>query len=448
MILAEKNVPYSQIIKISLPIIIGGIAQNIILATDVFFMSRVSEVSLDAVGLAGLFFATLYTLAFGFSIGVQILIARRHGEKKYHSIGDIFDNSLIIHLLLALVLWAVMQWVAPAILQQLISSDAVYQEAIIYLDHRAWGITFAVMNLVFRAFFIGISAPSIITSSTIVVAVANVILNYALIFGNWGFPAWGIKGSAVASSLAEIVGTFVFAGYILIGKYHVSFDLFKTWKWNPQVIRQVSKISSPVMFQYFISHAGWFLFFIIIEQNGERALAISVIIRMVYMFQMVPFWGFSSAANTLVSFLIGEGRIDAVMPLLRRITVLAVLTSLLFIIPNLIAPEWVLSFAVESPDSTIIQQSIPTLYMITLALFFFSFGLMGFSGISGSGNTRAALLIETFLIAVYVIVAWFLGIYLTSEVHIIWLTEPFYFLMMGVISWMYMRSGKWKGKVI
>jgi len=449
MTLAEKTSSYRHIIKLALPIIISGIAQNVILATDVFFMARVDEVSLDAVGLAGLFFNTLYILGLGFSIGVQILIARRHGEKQYRSIGEIFDNSLIVLGVMSLVLWVGMEWLAPPVLKLLIHSDAVYNSAILYLDDRAWGITFAIINLVFRAFFIGISAPRIITISTILIATANVVLNYALIFGNWGFPAWGIEGSAVESSIAEIVGTVVLVSYTLIAKYHLSFDLLKSWKWKAGVMKQLSLISSPVMLQYFLSHAGWFLFFIIIEQNGERALAISVIIRMVYMFQMVPFWGFSSAANTLVSFTIGEDKQHLVMPLLKKISMLSFLASLLFVVPNLIAPSWILGFAVENPNSTdLITESIPTLYVISVALLLFALSVSWFSGISGSGNTRAALLIETILIATYIFIAWLLGIYFKSEVHIIWITEPFYFLMMALVSWGYMKSGRWKGKVI
>jgi len=446
--LEKQSISYSQILKLAFPIIIGGIAQNIIMATDAFFMARVSEVSLDAVGLAGLFFTTVYILGLGFSIGVQILIARRHGEKDFASIGAIFDNSLIFLGVLSLFLWVGMEWLGPLILKSLIHSDAVYQAAILYLDDRAWGITFALVNLAFRAFFIGISTTSIISWSTFATAAANVALNYGLIFGNFGLPAMGISGAAIASSLAEIVGTLAFLGYVFGGKFHQSFQLFAQWKWKKEVMAQISKIASPVMFQYFISHAGWFLFFIIVEQAGERALAISVIIRIIYMFQMVPFWGFSSATNTLVSHAIGEGAPERVMPLLKRITLLSVLGSLLFIIPNFLFPEWVLSLAIQDNSTALIQQSIPTLYVISVALFFFGLAMTWFSGVTGSGNTRTALLIETCTIATYLLVAWFIGIYRQGEVHQIWYTEPFYFAIMGIVSFWYMNSGKWKNKKI
>jgi Na+-driven multidrug efflux pump len=213
-------------------------------------------------------------------------------------------------------------------------------------------------------------------------------------------------------------------------------------------MKQVFGVSSPVMFQYFISHAGWFLFFIIIEQNGARALAISVVIRMVYMFQMVPFWGFSSATNTLVSFAIGEGRTNAVMPLLKRITIMSMLASLPFVLLNSIFPEWVIGLSLGGANESLLNDCIPTLHVISVALFCFSVAMTWFSGVSGSGNTRMALWIETITILVYCLLAWFLGIVLQSSVEIIWLTEPVYFLLLSLVSIAYMLSGKWKGKVI
>ena len=443
--MSASSISYRNILKLAFPIILGGIAQNVIMATDAFFMGRVDEVSLAAVGLSGLFYSTIYILGLGFSIGIQILVARRHGEKEYKSIGAIFDNSLFFLGGLSLFLWAGMEWIGPLVLKQLIKSPAVYEAAILYLDGRAWGITFALINLVFRAFYVGISIPRIITISTIIMAVVNVLLNYALIFGNWGFPAWGIKGSAIASSLSEVVAVAILLIYTFRSNYYKSFDLFRSWKWNPQVMKQISNIASPIMFQYFISHAGWFLFFIIIEQSGERALAISVVIRIIYMFQMVPFWGFSSATNTLVSYLIGEGNSRLVIPVLKRITGLSIMCALLLIIPNLLVPEWIIGLAVENKNTAgLITDSVSTLYVISLALLLFALAMTWFSGVSGSGNTRTALLIETGAIFIYLIVAWVLGIYRHADVHIIWLTEPLYFLMMGVVSWLYMKSGKWK----
>lgn len=444
----QSAVSSRRILQLALPIILGGIAQNVILATDVIFMSRVDEIALDAVGIAGLFFSTVYIIGLGFSTGVQIIIARRHGEKQHKAIGNLFDNSLLFLLLTSLVLWLGMEVLGPPILKSLISSEAVYQSAVVYLDQRAWGITFAMVNLAFRAFFIGVSSSAVITWSTIGIAMSNGLLNYGLIFGNLGMPQLGIAGAAIASSLSEIVGLCIFLAYTFGKRLNREFSLFESWKWDWPAMRLILNTATPVMFQYFISHAGWFLFFIVIEHNGERALAISVLIRMIYMFQMVPFWGFSAATNTLVSFVIGEGRSDQVMPVLKKITVYALVSCLPLVALNLIAPEWVLGLAVDPMHAELVQDAIPTLYVISSALIFFALAMTWFSGVSGSGNTRTALWIETGAILVYLIMAYLLGMIVEADVHIIWLTEPFYFLVMGLVSYVYIRSGRWKGKQI
>nr|HPH82957.1 MATE family efflux transporter [Flavobacteriales bacterium] len=364
-------------------------------------------------------------------------------------IGAIFDNSLIFLLGMALILWLGMEFLGPPLLKSLVKSPEVYRSAVVYLDNRAWGITFALANLAYRAFFIGVSSTGVIIWSTFAMAISNVILNYGLIFGNFGLPEMGIAGAAVASSLAEIIGLIWFALHAYLGKYHQTFDLFHSWKWQPDVMKTISSIASPVMFQNFVSHAGWFLFFIIIEQSGERALAVSVIIRIIYMFQMVPFWGLSSASNTLVSFTIGEGRYQDVLPLLKRITWLSLALVSPFLLLNLFVPELILGLAVENKNATgLISDSIPTLYVITLALSFFGPAMTWYSGVTGSGNTRTSLLIETITIASYLLLAWFLGIFIKADVHVIWFTEPYYFLVLWFVSWIYMRQGTWKNKKV
>lgn len=444
----QTSIGYRRIFQLALPIILGGVAQTVIMATDAFFMARVDEVSLAAVGLAGLFFSSVYVFGLGFSIGVQILIARRDGEKKLSAIGEIFDNSLLILISMSLILWLGLELAGPYILKRLVSSQAVYEASVTYLSSRSWGITFALISLAFRSLFIGVSQSAVITWSTFAMAGANAFLNYALIFGEFGFSAMGIKGAAIASSLSEIVAIAWFLAHAYYTKAPQKYNLFR-WKGiNKAEVSRVFSISAPVMFQYVLSHAGWFLFFIIIEQNGERALAISVIIRMIYMFQMVPFWGLSSATNTLVSYVIGEGRSEEVFPLLRKIMTLSILSALPFVFMNMAFPTTVLGLAIEDKSSTLLVEAVPTLYVISGALMLFGIASTIFSGVTGSGNTRTALAIETVTIALYLVIAWVLGVTLHYDVHIIWLTEPAYFLLMGLFAWLYLRSGKWRNKAI
>lgn len=436
---------YRHILQLAIPIIIGAIAQNVILATDALFMAGVDAVSLDAVGLGGLYYNTLFVLGFGFSTGVQILIARRHGEKNLPAIGQVFNSSLQILMAMSLLLWAVMEVFSPTLLRLIIHSEAVYGQTIAFLDQRAWGIVFAFFGLAFRSLYIGVSSALVITLTTIITAVANVFFNYALIFGHFGFPALGISGSGMASSIAEAIGAVSFVGYMWYKGSAKEFSLFRDMKLKEAVIRQVSRIASPVMFQFFLSHAGWFVFFLVIERLGEQALAISVIIRIIYMFEMVPFWGFNAAANTVVSYLIGSGAGSGVMPSLRKVFLLSFGSSLVLIIPNLFFPEWIVGLAAgKALDAGFIANSVPTLQVISCSLVLFAWSMTYFSGVTGSGNTRFALLAESITIAIYVLFAWYVGSRPGAKVHEVWLTEVLYFLLLGLVSYWYMASGRWR----
>lgn len=436
---------YRHILRLSVPIIIGAIAQNVILATDALFMATVDAVSLDAVGLGGLYFSTFFVLGLGFSIGVQILIARRHGEGNLPAIGQVFNSSLQILLALGLLLWGVIEWLSPLLLNRLIDSRAVYEKTIQYVDQRAWGIVFAFFSLSFRSLYIGVSRSMVITITTIITALSNVFFNYVLIFGKFGFPELGIAGAAMASSIAEVFGAIGFIVYMQIKGSVREFSLFRHWKVKLSHLKHVSQLSAPMMLQFFLSHAGWFVFFLVIERLGERALAISVLIRIIYMFQMVPFWGFNAASNTIVSYLIGENKPEEVIPGLLRVCRLSVVASLIIILPNLIAPEWVISLAAGNADQlNLVAEAVPTLRVISVALLLFGISMTFFSGVSGSGNTRFALFIEVVTITFYVFFSWLLGSRTGALVHEVWYTEVFYFLLIGLISVWYMRSGRWK----
>jgi putative MATE family efflux protein len=444
----SKGFSNKEILTLALPIIIGGLAQNVILATDVYFMSGVSELALDAVGLAGLYFSTFYTLGLGFSVGVQIIIARRHGEGSMPAIGTTFTQSLFFLFGFSLFLWLLIVGTGPFILGPMIQNPIIEQQALRYLDHRAWGILFAFINLGFRAFYIGVSKPNVTLAALFLTAGANVFLNDILIFGKYGFEPLGIQGAAIASSLAELCGTFVFAVAVFYQGFVKKFGMFQRLLPSKKLLNPIFSTSLPVMLQYFVSHLGWFLFFIIIEQNGPRALAVSIVIRMVYMFQMVPFWGFSSATNTMVSRLIGEGRSASVVPVLKRISLFALFAAVPLIVLNVTFPESLMALALNKNDANLIADCIPTLYVVSSALLFFAVGSVWFSGVSGSGNTKVTLMIEVLTIAFYCLVAWFLGVFLKADVAIIWLTEPLYFLVLTLASLVYMYSRSWEGKAI
>ena len=201
--------------------------EHMIGLTDTAYLGRVGEVELGASALAGVYYLVIYMLGFGFSIGAQVLIARRNGAQEYKRIGPVFLQGTFFLLLLAALLFTASHLYSPFFLRKLIGSDDVYQATMKYVDWRVYGFFFSFVAVMFRAFYVGITKTKILTVNSVVMVLTNVMLNYVLIFGKFGLPALGIAGAAIASSISEAVSVLFFILYtwkkVDYGKYGYRF---------------------------------------------------------------------------------------------------------------------------------------------------------------------------------------------------------------------------------
>ncbi|MDV7393306.1 hypothetical protein RZS08_18175, partial [Arthrospira platensis SPKY1] len=150
------------------------------------------------------------------------------------------------------------------------------------------------------ALYTGIARTTFLLVDVVILAVVNITLDYGLIFGHWGLPAMGMGGAGLASTIAEYVALLVFLGYMLIDRPIRRFRLHRLPKLEWLEIRNLFQLSLPIVAQAIVSLGSWFFFFGIVENIGERALAISNLVRMVYLILSIPSWGFASGVNTLV----------------------------------------------------------------------------------------------------------------------------------------------------
>lgn len=190
----KAQITDKEIWGIALPIMLGNLAQTIINFTDTAFLGHLGVIALGASMLAGLFYYVFTTVAAGFAIGIQIIVARRFGEKNYGRIGVIFEHGSLFVLLLSLILFSVLYFFSDRLLLWLIDSPNIYEASLDYIKYRQFGILFVCFNFLYRALYVGISSTKVITYSTVVMAVVNIVLDYCLIFGNCGFPQMGIGG--------------------------------------------------------------------------------------------------------------------------------------------------------------------------------------------------------------------------------------------------------------
>lgn len=296
-----------EIWNVSYPIFLGLLAQNIINVTDTAFLGRVGEVELGASAMGGLFYICVFTIAFGFSVGSQILIARRNGEGRYKDVGPVMIQGGTFLLGLAVLMFGLTHLLAPSIVRLLISSDSIFDATMEFLNWRIWGFFFAFVNVMFRALYIGITRTKVLTMNAVVMALVNVLLDYILIFGKFGMPEMGIKGAAVASVMAEAASLAFFLIYTCAKVDFKKFGLNHWQKIDFSLLGKILSISCFTMIQYFLAMATWFVFFIAIERLGQRELAIANIVRSIYIVMLIPVQALSTTTNSLVSNLIGAG---------------------------------------------------------------------------------------------------------------------------------------------
>lgn len=433
---------YKNIWDIAYPIILGSIAQNVVNVTDTAFLGRVGEYELGAAAIAGVFYFVIFMIGNGFAIGTQIIVARRSGERKFNLIGRTIDHSFYFLFTLGLIMFLFLKFISPEILSSSINSTNILIHASDYLTYRSWGIIFAFFNLTLGAFFIGVARTRVISYSFILMAIVNIALDYVLIFGKFGFEPMGIKGAAIASATAEATASLFLISYTFKIVDLQKYALLKFSKFNKSVFFTMLKISFPVMIQLLISMSAWLIFFLLIEKLGEHELAVSNIVRSVYIVLMVPIWGFASAVNTLTSNLLGQKKPNEVMRLIAKAILMCLGFELILSFFNLCFPEIILS--VYTSDINLIQDSFGSLNIVNGALILISPAFILFNGVTGTGKTLTALLMESSVISLYLIYIYYVTIINPQTTEIVWSSEFVYAILLGSVSFFYLKFGNWK----
>ncbi len=442
-----SNTPsIKKIWVISWPIMISLVAQNIVNVTDTAFLGHVGAVELGASAIGGLFYVTLFMVAYGFTTGIQILIARRNGEKDYPAIGSIFDNGFYFLGFSTLIITVLILLFGEQILKPFIKSADVFLASTIYLKYRIFGLFFASSALLFRSFYTGIAFTKYISISAAIMAGLNVILDYGMIFGKLGFPEMGIAGAGLASSISEACALLFFFAITARRAHLAKYKLFAFVKPDLSIIKRTLDVSLYIMIQFVLSHAVWFGFFLLIEKMGETSLAVSNIIRSIYMLLMIPAWAMSSATSSIVSNAIGEGFSKQVIPIVNKVLVFSMGIMLAVAVLAAFVPHLMIS--IYTSDIKLQEASVASYYIILGAVFLFSATIVLFNGVLGTGNTRSGLAIEVSTLSLYLVFAWFLAIKLQAPIEVVWLCEYMYAIVLGSLSWLYLKKGKWEGRVI
>ncbi|MDU1891141.1 MAG: MATE family efflux transporter [Dysgonomonas sp.] len=429
------NFTYKKIWLISFPVMMSLLVEQLINITDAIFLGHVGEVELGAAAIAGIYYLAVYMLGFGFSLGLQVLIARKNGEKEYKETGRIFYQGLFFLIFMAVLFSVLIKIFSPYILFNLISSENVYKAVIDYIDWRCFGLLFAFPALAIRSFLVGIVKTGILTASAVVLVITNIILNYLLIFGSFGFPELGIKGAAIASSTAEMVSLFVLVIYMLviINKTYYGLHFY----FDYQLLKRILKTAVWSMLYSFISIAPWFLFFVAIERLGEDQLAIANIIRSISTFFFVIVSSIATTAGSLVSNLIGAGESKNIRAVCCKVIKLGYFIGFPLILLVIIFSDPVIGIYTDS-QNLINEAFVPLVVMLSVYIFSVP-GHIYSNIVIGTGNTRISFLFQVLVISVYLLQLYVIYKLPMASVALYWTCELVFVLLLFLFSYFYMK---------
>lgn len=441
-----EKITYKKIFNIAFPIILSTLAQNVIALADTVFLGNLGETQLAAAALAAIFYQVLVMVVFGFGVGSQILIARRLGQGQFKSIGCIFQHSLWFTLFCAGLTWVLYHLAGHQLLEMLVGSEAILSEVINYMDSRIHGVFFAFSIVAFNAFYVGIARTRNISIATIIMGTANVILDYNLVFGAMGMPALGMRGAALASVIAEALGLTSYLLLSIISPYRKKYLQFGRFGFNLGMIQTLISISYPVMIQYFLSFANYFLFFLFIEELGQRPLAIANITRSMYVLFLMPIWGFASTTAALTSFLYGQGRQREIRRLATKAILLSFACITVIVILFAIFNQPILGIFTNDPS--LAAESLVPSFVVIVATYLMALAQIIFNTILGRGDTKAGFFIEFADLIIYFLYGW-IFIYLHKcSVPMAFGAEIAYTVGLLLISLIYIayRQKKWHRK--
>ncbi len=430
----------------ALPISMAMLVPQLNFITNNIFLGGLGEQELASAGITGVYYLIFAVIGNGLNNGLQALIARRAGQGLPKEIGRLFFHGIWIALVIAGLGIGVTYLFAPTILRATIHDPLIADQVIRFLLIRIWGLPFLYLYIMRNALLVGTNQTRFLIWGTLAEASVNIFLDYTLIYGRLGFPVLGFNGAAYASIVAEGFGLLVIYLVIRMNNIHKIFAFFEQTKIDFSVMKLILTISTPLILQFAISITSWEFFYILIEHHGPRALAISNTMRNIFGLFGVFCWAFAATANTMVSNIIGQGRQDEVMPLIKRIVKLSLGISLfIFVLLNSIPA---LFLQIYSQGDAFIAEAIPIVRIVSVALLMMSVGTIWLNAVTGTGNSRVNLLIEFITIVVYCIYVYVVLERWNLSIGWGWGSEWVYWLSMFTMAYFYMKSGKWRDKQI
>jgi multidrug resistance protein, MATE family len=438
----KVEVNNKQILSIALPITLSILIPQLNMLINSIFLGKIGGDALGNAGITGVFYLIFAVAGHGLNNALQSVFSNNAGSGNHEKFKTILTQGIRISLIFAIIGILFTWTIAPYIMQSVAKASA-YPQEMSFLKIRILGLPFLFLFQMGNAFLVASLNSRYLMIAFIAEALVNILFDYLLIFGHGGFTAMGFNGAAVASLLAEFTGMIIVFFVIVITGLKKKYNLFNSFSFDRVISRQIFKVSLPLVAQYVISVTTWLVFFLLIENRGEtNAKAISNVMRNVFGIAGVFVWAFAGTTNTMVSNLMGQKREDDILPAITRIMCWSIgFCSVTVLLLNIFPA---LFFRVFSQNESFISEGIPVIRVVSLGMIFMSIANIWLNGVTGTGKTKANLMIELIAISLYLCYTYYFMKLHYVSLAMAWSNEFVYWTCIFVFSFLFLKSGKWK----
>lgn len=430
------------IFLLAIPMILEMVLESLFALVDIYFVNKVGTNATTTVVLTEASLSILYAVAWGLSIGVTALVARRAGEKNFKAASEIAVQSIMVGTFLSLAISFIGFFYSKEILQLMGASPAVAAENYRFTQIMLIGNIVIVLLFINNAVFRGVGNASIAMKALLIANGINIVLDPVLILGIGPFPKMGLVGAAVATTIGRSVA-IIYQFYHLF-KGHALIQLAKKqFVVNLSLILSILKTSAGGMFQFIVASCSWIFLTMIIAESGEAAVSGYGTAIRICIFTILPAWGLANAAATLVGQNLGANQPDRAEKSVWRTAFLTFCFFALVSVVFFVFGKNLVRFFIQ--DAEAVRVGTQCLQILAIGYVFFAYGLVITQAFNGAGDTKTPTYIN--LIAFWVIqipLAYILAKYLQLGPLGVYIAIGFAETALALISIFIFKKGKWK----
>jgi len=418
------------------------VSQTIMWTVDSAMVGHVGKIELAAVGLGGLMVFTLYAFFIGMSYSLNTFVAQSFGARRFGDCAVYMWHGLYLAIASGGILLAI-RFFNPWTIDLLGPATEVKQLAIGYTGIRMLSAPFFIVHYYFSNFFRGIGNTRTPMKVAIVANIANIVLDYLLIFGKGPFPELGVDGAAWATFVANLLSAVILGVIAFSGPYRAKYKTHLHWRIDLARIRELLTIGTPIGVHYFLDIGSFLVFSAYIGRMGTEQLAANQIIIQILALSFMPCNGFSVAATTLMGQYIGAGAADLAKKSAYSTLKLGVLFTGVIALIYVALPEQLIRFFNDDPDVIWFGKRI--IFFAAVFQIFDGVQIIAAGALRGAGDTKAPMILALgggWLL--FLPLAFVFGTTLDGGIVGAWFGATIYVVALGISMFAWLKAGRWR----